>query len=578
MSVARSRKKKVVVSKSSLKSSSSSKRGKIEPSTPSRKQSSKSQAKKNLSEIEHDIYTDENEFMHNVYGPKTTLYLATPSMSAKKQFANKTASGMKKREVLFADSMTASGSPVKRRSPSKIATPIKSVRIISPRGSGSRVRTPGRSNADEFHGQDRVFANENGSPRKRITDPNEMLQVQPRRNMTVALANSARKHKEDERVLMTPSRGSIGQPRRVLANVNSARKMSNRQDREEITGAVSIHKLGSPPQLGRPHLASQAVQGLRSPPRRVPIVTGHAMRISSARKFEDATKIIIRPPALSFDPPPRMAALTAEPNNDNGPKLRGEAPKDETAEVVGDLVAESEDLDKILLEKSFGRLNMSAEVEESSTKDRRERLRARAKVSTPVKARFNRATSEKKQSNQSSITAVRSQQLKTWMATRKGELDKEPLSAVTVFVDVRTSEGDDASASYAVMLKRLGARIVKQMDRQATHVVFKQGSPRTLEALSRASMDRQIYCVSISWVIECHRQQKRVDETLFTMGTDVGGELEKEKCGELFSVPGLELPRRRREQEDEGTMQSPHMPRVSSPLARKCWTFDDSAI
>ncbi|KAK9472549.1 uncharacterized protein V1510DRAFT_430277 [Dipodascopsis tothii] len=83
-----------------------------------------------------------------------------------------------------------------------------------------------------------------------------------------------------------------------------------------------------------------------------------------------------------------------------------------------------------------------------------------------------------------------------------------PLAGVRAYVDVWTAEGDDASSTFSLLLEALGARVHKTLGASTTHIVYKDGSPSSL----RAACTRQLHCVGIGWVVECDRQQRRVDE------------------------------------------------------------------
>jgi hypothetical protein len=83
---------------------------------------------------------------------------------------------------------------------------------------------------------------------------------------------------------------------------------------------------------------------------------------------------------------------------------------------------------------------------------------------------------------------------------------KGPLYGVIAFVDVKTADGDDASAPFAESLKNLGARVVKQWTWNGeelekvgiTHVIFKQGGPRTLSKVKLAK--GSVKCVGLGWI------------------------------------------------------------------------------
>jgi hypothetical protein len=121
-----------------------------------------------------------------------------------------------------------------------------------------------------------------------------------------------------------------------------------------------------------------------------------------------------------------------------------------------------------------------------------------------------------------------------------------PLSGAVVHYDIHTSEGSDASAFYIDMLTSMGARCIKEWrwnpraslaavnpesakneteseaPSQAvgvTHVVYKDGGKRTLEKVRSAK--GQVLCVGVSWVLDCHREQKWLDEAVYAVDTGI---------------------------------------------------------
>jgi len=84
------------------------------------------------------------------------------------------------------------------------------------------------------------------------------------------------------------------------------------------------------------------------------------------------------------------------------------------------------------------------------------------------------------------------------------------LSGATVYVDVRTSEGADASAIYIELLTNLGARVVKEWKDNLTHIVYKDGSPKILEKARLSNIDIKV--VGVSWPLDCDARKSWVDE------------------------------------------------------------------
>lgn len=107
------------------------------------------------------------------------------------------------------------------------------------------------------------------------------------------------------------------------------------------------------------------------------------------------------------------------------------------------------------------------------------------------------------------------------------------LAGAVVFVDVYTSEGADASAAFVEALRGLGAKVIKtwnwnpnftggsgEGERKIgiTHVVFKDGSPRTLKKLK--DTNGVVLCVGVGWVTSCEDEQAWVDESIYPVDLD----------------------------------------------------------
>ncbi|KAK9345050.1 hypothetical protein V1522DRAFT_422474 [Lipomyces starkeyi] len=191
-----------------------------------------------------------------------------------------------------------------------------------------------------------------------------------------------------------------------------------------------------------------------------------------------------------------------------------------------------------------------------------------------------------------------------------------PLSDVVAFLDIRTSEGNDASAAFGALLRKLGAKIVKQLSRNVTHIIFKQGTPRTLHV----AKDLNVPCLTISWIVECgkqnlivdeaayaieinslqprylsHRRKKSLEPKILTQGLDSGKEricVEQKSPNASKGVPismgadelhlgvsAVGMPRLAHinptEIHVERRKSLSHAPTVSSPLARRSWSVQD---
>lgn len=100
----------------------------------------------------------------------------------------------------------------------------------------------------------------------------------------------------------------------------------------------------------------------------------------------------------------------------------------------------------------------------------------------------------------------------------------QPLRSVTALVEVFTLDGSSASAPFIALLQRLGARTTKTWNDRVTHVVFKDGSPATLQKVRVANKDqsgKEIFCVNSRWVTDCDKDGKRMDERSEEYAVDV---------------------------------------------------------
>ncbi|KAI2641129.1 hypothetical protein GGS21DRAFT_357908 [Xylaria nigripes] len=118
---------------------------------------------------------------------------------------------------------------------------------------------------------------------------------------------------------------------------------------------------------------------------------------------------------------------------------------------------------------------------------------------------------------------------------RLGRPDLNPtlLRGAIVYVDVHTSEGADAGRIFVDLLIQMGARCVKawpwnpaysdgEPDRAQvgiTHVVFKDGSKRTLEKVVQSN--GLVQCVGVSWVLDCERENEWLNEIEYCVDTTV---------------------------------------------------------
>lgn len=114
----------------------------------------------------------------------------------------------------------------------------------------------------------------------------------------------------------------------------------------------------------------------------------------------------------------------------------------------------------------------------------------------------------------------------------------QALQGAVVYVDVHTTEGEDASGIFIELLQQMGARCVKnwswnprasvmpeegtdQKDGKVgiTHVVYKDGGVRTLEKVRSAR--GLVKCVGVGWVLDCERENKWVEEAPYAVDSSI---------------------------------------------------------
>ncbi|KAI4758562.1 hypothetical protein E4T52_12194 [Aureobasidium sp. EXF-3400] len=101
----------------------------------------------------------------------------------------------------------------------------------------------------------------------------------------------------------------------------------------------------------------------------------------------------------------------------------------------------------------------------------------------------------------------------------------QPLKSVTALVEVFTLDGSSASGPFTALLQGLGARTTKSWSDRVTHVIFKDGSPTTLQRVRLSNKDpngKKIFCVNSRWVTDCERNGTRMDEQtdIYTVDLD----------------------------------------------------------
>ena len=95
-----------------------------------------------------------------------------------------------------------------------------------------------------------------------------------------------------------------------------------------------------------------------------------------------------------------------------------------------------------------------------------------------------------------------------------------PLRGIIAMVEVYTLEGASASAPFVALLHRLGAKTTRAWSDKVTHVVFKDGSPTTLQRVRLHNKEVEangkgsiIRCVNSRWVNDCDSEGTHKDES-----------------------------------------------------------------
>lgn len=161
---------------------------------------------------------------------------------------------------------------------------------------------------------------------------------------------------------------------------------------------------------------------------------------------------------------------------------------------------------------------------------------APARFQTPPKPSPRRPATTRKPADLRKVALTAQTPMKTPLkpaATTPGQVPmtphpSAPLRGVVALVEVFTLDGASASAPFVSLLQSLGAKATKAWSDRITHVVFKEGSPTTLQRVRLHNKDvqesgkgLQIHCVNSRWVSDCDAQGSRVDESDEAYAVDV---------------------------------------------------------
>ncbi|OJK03934.1 hypothetical protein ASPACDRAFT_75452 [Aspergillus aculeatus ATCC 16872] len=157
-----------------------------------------------------------------------------------------------------------------------------------------------------------------------------------------------------------------------------------------------------------------------------------------------------------------------------------------------------------------------------------------APVTQPAEPKNERSTPAKRPPQSPSPT----KSAKAPRRSMSAPAPKLALQGAVVYVDVHTTEGEDASGIFIELLQQMGARCIKNWCWNpraslapeeglepkegkvgVTHVVFKDGSARTLEKVRHAR--GLVKCVGVGWVLDCERENKWLDETSYAVDSSI---------------------------------------------------------
>ncbi|SNX85199.1 uncharacterized protein MEPE_03908 [Melanopsichium pennsylvanicum] len=151
------------------------------------------------------------------------------------------------------------------------------------------------------------------------------------------------------------------------------------------------------------------------------------------------------------------------------------------------------------------------------------------------------------------------------------------LRGLTVLVDVRDQDGEDASACWVEMLKNAGAKVLVRFgERKLTHIVYKSGRPSTLHGY-RALEDPKPHVVGVTWVVACLEQGKKAEESpyLVEVGKQAIFATRRRSSMAPKQAPSSaslirELPKEKLKAVEQAKKKLlAHAPAVSSPLRRR---------
>lgn len=344
---------------------------------------------------------------------------------------------------------------------------------------------------------------------------------------------------------ITSSRTQIFRTRPALVSGDSS--LSARSATHDQSGDSSVFKrpTGRISALAKSRASSSDLSSALNPS----LATSKSMMSFGAPRIPDLSELSRRaaPPVLANS---RKSSLTVTPDDS---RLEEEAAAEEEQARIAEAKRQAEL--KAAKRKSMSSVLSSGmppplqRKERDSPTSHSTASTSKSSAATPVSPATTESTGESSESAEArkASKAARRRSLYTYVPPKRGEMDGERsignistslaistnpsstasggdtatqplrktrfLRGLTVLVDVRDQDGEDASACWVEMLKNAGAKVMLRFgERKLTHIVYKSGRPNTLHSY-RALDDPKPHVVGISWVVACLEQGKKVDET-----------------------------------------------------------------
>ncbi|KAL4899732.1 hypothetical protein BDW74DRAFT_188908 [Aspergillus multicolor] len=162
------------------------------------------------------------------------------------------------------------------------------------------------------------------------------------------------------------------------------------------------------------------------------------------------------------------------------------------------------------------------------------------------------------------------------------------LSGAVVYVDVHTTEGEDASGIFIELLQQMGARCIRNWSWNPrmsvspdedtgsvngkvgiTHVVFKDGGVRTLEKVRHAG--GLVKCVGVGWVLNCEARNEWVDEAPYAVDSTIipRGGAKRRKSMEPRALSNINGTLVKASNGAPSSIRRPSMAAAATPLSRR---------